>query len=362
MPRYNSEQLAAAAAAGSPLPSASFDTDQEWHEYQQRWLSSFWPEQRLPSPRNLQRRVTWKAARRRYKKITRQLGVGSSVAVVATAADDDTTANNATATDATAIDTATAAAVATAIDTTADNTTATDATATDTATAAAVPPQITRDNAHEYPPPVLSEYAMDARGPGSAPAVWYKQMGSVINMTSKRHTLMRRFRRSSWAGDNFWSSSVCWQKAVNEWLQLVADEALRKEALRARPRPHEQLVPPVLPHITKANAAQYPPPSLTRFHKDDCGLASAPAVWYKQMAYVDWHVGVDLDDMGCPDRAQLSALYETQRRRWHRMLPDAQEKERQREKTRKRERGEKNPMRRGGGGWGDPLSDLFYSV
>ena len=327
MPRYNPEQIAAAAAAGSPLPSARFDNDREWHEYQQEWLSSLWPEQCLPSPTKPERRLVWKAARRKYKKMVGQLATPAAATATVTAAATNDASTDATATDATATDT-------NAID----------------ATAASKPPQITKDNAHKYPPPILSEYDEDARGPDSAPAIWYKQMKSVINSTSKRHTLLLRWCR----GDkDFWSSTMCWQKAVNEWLLLVADDALRKEALHNRPRPHEQLMPPVLPHITKANAAQYPPPSLKRFHKDDCGLASAPAVWYKQMTCCDWHLGVDLDDMGCPDRAQLSVLYETARRRWHRMLPEAQEKEREREKKRKRERGEKNPQRWGGGGWGD---------
>ena len=340
MPRFSSTQLAVAAAAGSPLPSAQFDTDRAWHEYQQQWLFSFQPESCLPSPTNPERRNVWKAARRQYQKMAKQLQAASP-----------SFANNATVATATA---------ATATADTAIITTATAATATHLYTVRL--PQITGENALQYPPPILSEYAEDARGPGSVPAIWYKQMASVMRATSTRQSLLRQW---FWEADgDYWSSPSCWQKALNEWRHLVADadKILYEEALRHRPKPDEQLVPPVvgwldqmpptmgdLPYITKANAAQYPPPSLKRFHEGDCGPASAPAVWYKQMTFggIEWH-GADLDDLGCPNRAQISDLYEQQRRRWRRMLPVAQEKERDREKKRKRGRGDKNPRRHEG--------------
>ena len=162
MPAFSSTQLAVAAAAGSPLPSAQFDTDRAWHEYQQQWLFSFQPELCLPSPANPERRNVWKAARRQYQKMAKQLQAASP-----------SFANNATVATATA----------------------------DTAT-----------------------------------------------MT---------------------------------------------------------------------------------------------------FGGIEWH-GADLDDLGCPNRAQISDLYEQQRRRWRRMLPVAQEKERDREKKRKRGRGDKNPRRHEG--------------
>ena len=69
MPRFSAEQFAAAAAAGTPRPSASFTCEDDWHSYQESWLSIFSPSEVLPPVGDKDRRLRWKAAMRQYGKI-----------------------------------------------------------------------------------------------------------------------------------------------------------------------------------------------------------------------------------------------------------------------------------------------------
>ena len=86
--------------------------------------------------------------------------------------------------------------------------------------------------------------------------------------------------------------------------------------------------------ITLDNAQVYPPPDLQHFMKEELGPGSAPYRWYAQM------MGEDLQ---CESAICAAIAYDTARKRWRRLLPEVQERERKRERTRVREEGAKNP-------------------
>ena len=71
--RYTDEQLAAAAAAGTPEREASFEgqPDDTWPRYQEKWFRTFTGEE-LPPPDDQNRGKRWKAARRQHGKIETQ--------------------------------------------------------------------------------------------------------------------------------------------------------------------------------------------------------------------------------------------------------------------------------------------------
>ena len=162
-----------------------------------------------------------------------------------------------------------------------------------------------KEDALLHPPPNLSDYDVNARGPGSAPAIWFRQ----------------------WYGRDYDDSKhrSSYESARRLWRRMVPEEQ-RAAALLARPMPLQSLQP----RITLANAQDYPPPNLQDFMKEELGPGSAPYRWYAQMMGEDW-------------QPACSIAYDTARKRWRRLLPEVRERERDRERTRERIEGAKNP-------------------
>ena len=178
-------------------------------------------------------------------------------------------------------------------------------------------------DALSHPPPNIYDYAEDARGPGSAPAVWFQ----------------------SWYGCEFEDSEqsrVLYDRARRNWRQMVPKEQL-VDALRARPMPTQS---GSLPRITIYNAQDYPPPSTQHYLAEEMGPGSAPYVWFTQMMGWDWQLAWN---DATPDAAETleyaisKGAYYSARRRWLRLLPDFRIREQAREQTRVREKGSKNP-------------------
>ena len=180
-------------------------------------------------------------------------------------------------------------------------------------------------DALDHPPPNIYDYAEEARGPGSAPAVWFQAWYGREYEDSERHRGL-------------------YDHARRNWRQMVPKEQLA-DALRARPMPTQG---GSLPRITIYNAQDYPPPSTKHYLAEECGPGSAPYVWFTQMMGWDWQKAWN-DGAEAPDGADTQeyaiskAAYYDARRRWQRLLPDFRTKEQARERMRVREKGSKNP-------------------
>lgn len=290
MPRYTLAQLASALRAGpSPAPPVDVADDVAWHTRQEQWVAKFLPGLQLPPPCELpERRTIWKAATRKHSKMVKQIAAnwsGNSHLHAGLAAwangDEDIIVYRSP------LDYLLWMIRAKDVD--------------------RLPSRrkMRKEDALLHPPPNLSDYDVNARGPGSAPAIWFRQ----------------------WYGRDYDDSKhrSSYESARRLWRRMVPEEQ-RAAALLARPMPLQSLQP----RITLANAQDYPPPNLQDFMKEELGPGSAPYRWYAQMMGEDW-------------QPACSIAYDTARKRWRRLLPEVRERERDRERTRERIEGAKNP-------------------
>jgi hypothetical protein len=290
MPRYTLAQLASALRAGpSPAPPVDVADDVAWHTRQEQWVAKFLPGLQLPPPCELpERRTIWKAATRKHSKMVKQIAAnwsGRSHLQAGLAAwangDEDIIVYRSP------LDYLLWIIRAKDVD--------------------RLPSRrkMRKEDALLHPPPNLSDYDVNARGPGSVPAIWFRQ----------------------WYGRDYDDSKhrSSYESARRLWRRMVPEEQ-RAAALLARPMPLQSLQP----RITLANAQDYPPPNLQDFMKEELGPGSAPYRWYAQMMGEDW-------------QPACSIAYDTARKRWRRLLPEVRERERDRERTRERIEGAKNP-------------------
>lgn len=246
MPLFAAAQLAAAVRAGPLRRATEFDDDGAWRTFQEEWLHMFMPEQQLPhccdpgrcdrrshatlaraafarpstgfaaartsqparaSPSRppparsrhhahrrpaLARRDMWKMATRRHKKIVAQLEkrFGGRTTSYGDCPGDKWVAWKGG-------DEAAKQDMLRYIDAPVPN-----------------PYRLTfsKDDCVAHPPPNLHDFAADARGPGSAPAAWFKRWYSMEYDDSDEHQAAYDHARTRWR-----KSDACLAQSLASW-------------------------------------------------------------------------------------------------------------------------------------------------
>ena len=213
MPRYTMAQLATALRAGPPPPVDVAD-DAAGHLRQEQWLAAFLPKLQLPPPCEPKRREMWKAATRKHTKMVKQIAMDFK------SCRDELTAWANGSSERIGGSSRTPLEVLLWLIGAED--------------AERLPrcAKMRKKDALLYPPPNLYDYEEDARGPGSAPAVWF------------RHWYGRDYDGSKHRGD--------YERARILWRRMVPEEQ-RAAALSARPMPLQVLLPSSLLLLTSSS-------------------------------------------------------------------------------------------------------------